>query len=47
MRNAPKVKASLIKKYHIISFPYSRLKGLFPPLHQFVFATAVVAIISL
>src|SRR5215213_1996816 len=47
IRNAPKVKASLIKKYHIISFPYSRLKGLLPPFHQFVFVTvACVAIIE-
>src|SRR5690349_5045464 len=34
IRNAPKVKASLIKKYHIISFPYSTLNGLFPPDHM-------------
>src|ERR1700694_3532986 len=45
MRKAPKVNASLIKKYHIISFPYSRLKGLLPPFHQPVFVcTAVVSI---
>jgi hypothetical protein len=35
IRNAPKVKASLIRKYHIMSFPYSTLKGLLPPLHHF------------
>ena len=36
IRKAPNVKASLIKKYHIISLPYSRLKGLLPPLHHLV-----------
>jgi hypothetical protein len=36
------VKASLIRKYHIINLPYSTLKGLFPPLHNLVGVTAVV-----
>jgi hypothetical protein len=36
IKKAPKVKASLIRKYHIISFPYSMLNGLLPPLHQLV-----------
>ena len=44
IRNAPKVKASLIKKYHIINFPYSTLKGLFPPLHHLVGTVAVVSV---
>src|SRR5690606_18769029 len=43
IRNAPNVKASLIRKYHIINFPYSRLNGLFPPVHHLVrCAVAVV-----
>jgi hypothetical protein len=42
MRKAPKVKASLMRKYHIMSFPYSTLKGLFPPLHNLVGVTVVV-----
>src|SRR6476659_9806912 len=47
IRNAPNVKASLIRKYHIISLPYSTLNGLLPPFHQFVFvAAAVVAIFN-
>jgi hypothetical protein len=41
MRNAPNVKASLIRKYHIINFPYSTLNGLFPPLQYLVGAVAV------
>ena len=28
------MKASLIKKYHIISLPYSKLNGLLPPFHH-------------
>jgi hypothetical protein len=35
IRNAPNVKASLIRKYHIMSFPYSTLNGLLPPAHHF------------
>src|SRR6185295_16976691 len=35
IKNAPKVKASLIKKNHIISLPYSTLYGLLPPDHMF------------
>ena len=31
MSKAPKVKESLIKKYHILNFPYSTLNGLLPP----------------
>src|SRR5690349_4749155 len=27
IRNAPKVNASLMRKYHIINLPYSRLNG--------------------
>lgn len=48
IKNAPNVNASDIRKYHIISLPYSTLKGLRPPFHQFGFccATAVVAIIQ-
>ena len=34
IRNAPNVKASLMRKYHIMSFPYSTLKGLLPPVHH-------------
>jgi hypothetical protein len=45
IRNAPNVKASLIKKYHIISLPYSTLKGLRPPFH-ILGVVAVVAIYS-
>jgi hypothetical protein len=44
MRKAPKVNASLIRKYHIISFPYSTLKGLLPPFHQFALVATAVAI---
>jgi hypothetical protein len=46
IRKAPNVNASLIKKYHIISFPYSTLKGLLPPFHQFVLVAVAVAIIK-
>src|SRR5688572_29718095 len=42
MRKAPKVKASLIRKYHIISFPYSTLNGLLPPFHHLVCSAVVV-----
>jgi len=45
IRNAPNVKASLIKKYHIISLPYSRLNGLLPPFH-ILGVVAVVAMYS-
>jgi hypothetical protein len=42
------VKASLIKKYHIISLPYSTLNGLLPPFHILgVVAVVVVAILIL
>ena len=44
IRNAPKVNASLMRKYHIIILPYSRLKGLLPPLHHFVPVVAVADI---
>jgi hypothetical protein len=47
IRKAPNVKASLIRKYHIISLPYSRLKGLLPPFHQFVFVVATLVLILL
>ena len=43
IRNAPKVKASLMRKYHIISLPYSTLKGLLPPLHHLVSISAAGA----
>jgi len=42
IRNAPNVKASLIRKYHIINLPYSTLKGLFPPPHNLVVVAVVV-----
>jgi hypothetical protein len=42
IRNAPNVKASLIRKYHIISFPYSTLKGLLPPFHHLVCCAVAV-----
>src|SRR5689334_12914450 len=45
IKNAPKVKASLIKKYHIINLPYSTLNGLLPPLQYFVAVVAVVVAI--
>jgi hypothetical protein len=44
IRNAPKVKASLIRKYHIINLPYSTLKGLLPPLQYFVAVVAGVVV---
>jgi hypothetical protein len=45
IRNAPKVNASLIRKYHIINFPYSMLKGLLPPPHHLGFAVIGVAML--
>ena len=44
---APKVKASLIKKYHIITFPYSTLKGLFPPPHNFASLGEAVVVVDM
>jgi hypothetical protein len=35
------VNASLIRKYHIISLPYSTLKGLLPPLQSLVVVAVV------
>jgi hypothetical protein len=46
IKNAPNVRASLIRKYHIISFPYSTSKGLFPPPHSLVVVAVVVVDMS-
>jgi hypothetical protein len=47
IKNAPKVKASLMRKYHIITLPYSTLKGLLPPPQDLVVgAVAVVAMLK-
>src|SRR3954466_3637214 len=47
IRKAPKVKASLIKKYHIIILPYSTLKGLLPPPQSFAGAADTVVVVAI